>query len=88
MLQADQLERAWDSSRDTRVRRTHRALHGQKRRWKETWTTPNGTLRYPGDPDAPAEETIQCRCLLTTRIRLANDNVRPGLRKAWVCEAA
>ncbi len=87
-LDADQLERAWDSSRDGRVRKTHRALHGQKRRWKQTWQTVNGILRYPGDPEAPAEETIQCRCLLTTRIRLANDNVRPGLRKAFTCEAA
>ena len=69
VLDADDLVRTWDSSRDTRVRRTHRLLHGQKRAWKETWATENGVLRYPGDPAAPAEETIQCRCLLTTRIK-------------------
>jgi hypothetical protein len=63
------LERMWDSSRDKRVRRTHKLLQGQKRPWGGTWQTVNGVLRYPGDPKAPAEETVRCRCLLTTRIR-------------------
>lgn len=68
-LEAGSLTRTWDASRDTRVRRTHRFLHGQKRGWRETWATENGVLRYPGDPDAPPEETVQCRCVLTTRIK-------------------
>jgi len=77
-LNQEDLEREWDSSRDSRVRRTHRLLHGQKRAWGEPWRTENGLICYPGDPEAPAEEVVQCRCLLTTRIR--------GVRrivKAW-----
>lgn len=70
------LERMWDSSRDKRVRRTHRILQGQKRPWGGTWQTENGVLRYPGDPEAPAEEVIQCRCLLTTRIKGAAKSFR------------
>ena len=27
-------------------------------------------LRYPGDPNAPDSETIQCRCALETRIMI------------------
>jgi hypothetical protein len=73
------LERTWDSSRDSRVRRTHRFLNGQKRPWGGTWATENGVIRYPGDPEAAAEETIQCRCLLTTRIRGAIRTVRKYL---------
>lgn len=75
-IDADKLERTWDSSKDRRVRRTHTFLNGQKRPWGGTWATENGIIRYPGDPEAAAEETIQCRCLLTTRIRGALKTVR------------
>lgn len=68
-LDPKDLIRTWDSSRDARVRRTHKLLHGQRRPWGGTWQTVNGVLRYPGDPNAPAAETILCRCLLTTRIK-------------------
>jgi hypothetical protein len=70
------LVRTWDSSKDTRVRHTHRILDGQKRAWGKTWQTANGVLRYPGDPSAPAVETVQCRCLLTTRIKGAVKTIR------------
>ena len=78
-IDAADLVRTWDSSKDRRVRRTHRFLDGQKRPWGGTWATENGVLRYPGDPQAPAEETIQCRCLLTTRIKGALKTVRKYL---------
>lgn len=82
VLSADDLIRTWDSSRDSRVRRTHKLLHGQRRKWKETWATENGVIRYPGDPEAAAEEVIQCRCLLTTRIK----NAAKRLAKYWVAD--
>lgn len=68
-IRADQLERTWRTRLDTRERRTHRLLNGQKRGWGEVWVTENGVLKYPGDPDAPGSETIQCRCAILTRIR-------------------
>lgn len=68
-IEARDIERTWRTRLDSRERRTHRFLHGQKRGWGETWATENGVLRYPGDPDAPGRETIQCRCALQTRIR-------------------
>lgn len=68
-IRAEQLERTWRTRLDNRERRTHRFLNGQKRGWGEVWETENGTLRYPGDPEAPASETIQCRCAILTRIR-------------------
>jgi len=63
-----QLERTWVTARDGRVRDTHSALGGTKRGIDESWETHNGSIRYPGDPDAPSAETIQCRCSLATRI--------------------
>lgn len=67
----DELEREWDSSGDGRVRDTHRYLDGRKRNVGEVWRTSNGAIRYPGDPDAPASERIQCRCVLLTRVKKA-----------------
>lgn len=63
------LERTWDASGDARVRDSHRFLDGQKRAFGEPWRTSNGVLRYPGDPNAPASETVQCRCVLLTRVK-------------------
>lgn len=64
-----EIERTWRTRLDSRERKTHRLLNGEKRDWGEVWATENGVLRYPGDPDAPAIETIQCRCALQTRLR-------------------
>lgn len=69
VVKEEELVRTWRTSVDGRERDTHRALNGQDRKWNEPWTTPNGTLRYPGDPQAPAKETVQCRCAILTRIK-------------------
>lgn len=69
-IRAEQIERKWVTRLDGRERRTHKFLSGQKRGWGEPFVTENGTIRYPGDPQAPASEVIQCRCALTTRIKL------------------
>lgn len=75
-FEAEDLIRTWDSSKDKRVRETHRALNGQRRKWGQSWQTVNGIIRYPGDPEAAAAETVQCRCLLTTRIKNALKSIR------------
>lgn len=69
VIRADQLDRTWRTRLDGRERRTHLLLNGQKAEWGEPWVTENGPIKYPGDPDAPAKETIQCRCAILTRIR-------------------
>lgn len=68
-INADQLRREWRTRLDGRERRTHMMLNGEVRGWGEPWVTENGVINYPGDPDAPASETIQCRCAILTRIR-------------------
>lgn len=65
----EDLERTWDSSHDARVRRSHQRLNGQTKPFGVPWQGDAGTIRYPGDPAAPAEERIQCRCLLLTRVK-------------------
>lgn len=68
-IKAEQLQREWRTRLDGRERHTHHELNGEIRNWGESWETENGVIRYPGDPDAPAVETIQCRCAILTRIR-------------------
>ena len=68
-IRAEQLSREWRTRLDNRERRTHRFLNGVTVGWGESWVTENGEIKYPGDPDAPAAETIQCRCAILTRIR-------------------
>ncbi len=67
-LDADQLKRKWVTAKDERVRSSHRRLNGLIRQIDETFPGANGVLRFPGDPEAPASETVQCRCALSTRI--------------------
>lgn len=67
-LDPESVRRKWVSARDERVRGSHAALNGQVKPMGQAWTTSNGTLRYPGDPMAPASETVQCRCVLSTRL--------------------
>lgn len=56
----------WISRGDTRVRESHRRLHGKVRKPGaafKTWPT-GQRLAFPGDPRAPLDETINCRCAL------------------------
>lgn len=65
------VDRTWHSASDKRVRDTHKALNGQTvTGFSAVFVSPSGaTLRYPGDPDAPIAETINCRCVVTLNIR-------------------
>lgn len=54
------VQKTWISARDSRVRESHADLEGQTRPLEEPYS--NG-LMYPGDPNGPASEVIQCRCV-------------------------
>lgn len=69
-LQADALVRQWKTSRDERVRGSHRGMHDQQRPVGQPFMSGTGSLlRFPGDPDAPPSDTVQCRCAVTTRYK-------------------
>ena len=64
-----QVENTWLTSRDELVRGTHAPMHQQKRAPGRSFTSGAGvSLRFPGDPSAPANETVNCRCRKKTRI--------------------
>jgi uncharacterized protein with gpF-like domain len=68
-LQSDQLQREWNTALDERVRGSHAAMHGQVQPMGVPFLSGLGNqLMYPGDPSAPPEDTIQCRCSVGTRV--------------------
>lgn len=78
----DELFRRWVTGADERVRESHAFMNGQLRGIGEAFLSGKGNyLMYPGDTNAPGEETIQCRCSLTIRLS-------PGGRKVLEAELA
>lgn len=86
MLSADVVTKEWRSRRDERVRDTHRrnrtmmvdaphaGLDGQVRTIDDYFNSPSGArLRFPGDFNAPIEETAGCRCYLIYRVNFLRD---------------
>ncbi len=59
------LEKEWIANTgQERTRETHIEADGQTRRMTEFFSVGGHSLRYPGDPDGPAKEIINCRCVL------------------------
>lgn len=68
VLVSDTITRTWVPVRDQRTRDGHEVMRGQQRGLDEPFLSGSGNfLRFPGDEDAPAEDTILCRCALATR---------------------
>lgn len=63
---SDNIERTWNSVQDTRTRDSHAALDGfTVFGMDEPFPADGGPLLYPGDPDGPPEEIVNCRCWLS-----------------------
>jgi uncharacterized protein with gpF-like domain len=57
------LTKRWRSQHDLRVRASHAFLNGDAVPADKAFITHTGTeIRYPHDPAAPLDETINCRC--------------------------
>lgn len=59
---ADELEKVWISTIDSRTRDTHFAADGQRTPLKGKFTVGGVQLDRPGDPTGPAREVRNCRC--------------------------
>jgi len=63
------LRKMWVSQRDDRVRPAHAYLHGKSVPFGEAFDVDGVALRFPGDPLAPPNLTMGCRCRLRWRVR-------------------
>lgn len=65
------LTQTWHTAGDNRVRDSHDSMDGQEQPIGTPFTSGLGnSLAYPGDPSAPAEDRIRCRCAKTTRFSI------------------
>ena len=69
-INAEELEREWHTSIDGRQRDSHDHVNGSIVGHEELYETGAGNLlAYPGDPSAPDEDVVMCRCAESTRIK-------------------
>uniref|UniRef100_A0AAU7GWQ5 Portal protein n=1 Tax=Streptomyces phage Geonosis TaxID=3158856 RepID=A0AAU7GWQ5_9CAUD len=60
------LVKQWLTRNDERVRQAHRDANGQLQLLDDPFDVGGTPMMYPGDPSAPADLTIQCRCIMRT----------------------
>jgi len=58
------IQRVWDATGDSRTRASHWDANGQRVGLNESFTVGGASLMHPGDPNAPAKETVNCRCIV------------------------
>lgn len=58
------LKKTWVSLKDERVRSSHRRLHGKSIHALSSFEVDGVSIKFPRDPSAPADMTINCRCVL------------------------
>lgn len=56
--------KGWLATRDGRTRMTHAQASGQQRRLDDAFDVGGSPLQFPGDPQGPPDEVIQCRCTM------------------------
>lgn len=56
------LKKQWLATEDSRVRPTHAAANRQTVGMDEKFKIGGALMKYPGDPNGPAHEVINCRC--------------------------
>lgn len=62
-INTDYVAKEWAAIEDDRTRETHEELDTQVRPFDEPFDSISGAqLMYPGDPSAPLDELINCRC--------------------------
>lgn len=62
-------DKTWVSRHDDRVRRNHQDADGQTVPLNSKFLVGDSLMLYPGDPEAPAEEVVNCRCSMKLQDR-------------------
>lgn len=62
------IDKTWRTRRDARVRHTHAAAEGQTVPFVAPFFVGGIPMQHPGDPTAPVEEVVNCRCQVAYRL--------------------
>ncbi|MEZ7005838.1 phage minor head protein [Streptomyces sp. AD55] len=76
--------KTWQTRRDTHVRDAHRKVDGQSKRQGEPFVVAGVPMQGPGDPSAPPELVIRCRCVLRLRRERPADVVLRAIEEGIV----
>lgn len=68
-IEATALTKKWVTRHDTRVRRDHVEADGQVVPLNGMFKVGTSLMLYPGDPMAPAEQVVNCRCSMQLQDR-------------------
>ena len=60
----DEFEKVWLATTDSRTRPSHAEADGQRVPVTEPFMVGGFALDFPGDPNGPPQEVIQCRCTM------------------------
>ncbi len=72
VIESDNLSNRWQTAQDEKVRSSHRAMNGQSQPLGTPFRSGDGnSLRFPGDPNAPASDTVRCRCVIVRKLAKA-----------------
>ena len=73
-VQEHELERTWYATPDERTREAHVNASGQTTGLNDPFSVGGEDMMFPGDMNASAENRINCRCSVGTRIRTSARN--------------
>lgn len=59
------MKKQWVSREDGNVRPDHAAANGQEQELDTPFRVGGTSMMYPGDPSAPARQTVNCRCTVS-----------------------
>ena len=59
--------KTWTARKDNKVRPAHKAVNGQTVSGDSSFIVAGHPMRFPGDPLAPIELTVNCRCHMNIR---------------------
>lgn len=63
-LTGEVVEKVWLATHDRRTRQDHRAADGQRVAHDAPFLVGGERLAFPGDPNGPARQVVNCRCTL------------------------
>lgn len=75
--EARPLVKQWRTMDDDRVRQGHREANGQLRLLDESFEVGGFSMRYPGDPLAPTDLVIGCRCRMRASAAASSEGIAP-----------
>jgi hypothetical protein len=79
-IDADAVTKQWVYTADARTRHAHRTIPGLNPKGiglDAAFQSELGPIRFPGDPDADAANTVNCRCTMIIRYRAPRPSQSP-----------